>query len=84
MSSRAGAEGPCATAFDFTSQLSFDDAATDAVFAEAPYDSRGERDTTNATDAIYQSGGEELQLALAPAVDGTGYVARYTIGLRTS
>src|SRR5499427_4797126 len=48
-----------ATAFDFTSQLYFDEAVTDAVFAKAPYNSRGRRDTTNAADMIYGAAGPE-------------------------
>jgi protocatechuate 3,4-dioxygenase beta subunit len=72
------------TTFEFTSQLYFDDAVTDVVFAAPPYDSRGDRDTTNRADAIYADGGDELLLTVAPASDGAGYVARFTIGLRTS
>ncbi|MCB0140886.1 MAG: hypothetical protein KDE50_13350, partial [Caldilineaceae bacterium] len=47
--------------YDFTSQLFFDDTLTDEVFANAPYNTRGERKLRNADDGIYgQSGGETL------------------------
>src|SRR5262249_15616362 len=62
-----------AATFEFTSQLFFDDALTDAVFANAPYDSRGQRDTRNAADMVYNTGGtaetpagSELLLAVQP------------------
>lgn len=80
-----------ATSFEFTSQFFFDDAITDAVFAGAPYDSRGERDTRNADDMIYNTGGtatspagDRLLLALQLAGDGSGYVGTFTIGLQMS
>ncbi|WP_165222529.1 intradiol ring-cleavage dioxygenase [Aquisphaera insulae] len=40
--------------YNFTTQLFFDDAITDDVFANvAPYNARGMRDTTNANDDIF-------------------------------
>jgi len=82
--------GSGATASDFTSQLYFDETTTDAVFASAPYNSRGPRDTNNAADSIYSAAladgtpsGSHLMLDLAPAGSGSGYVAGFTIGLRT-
>ncbi len=38
---------------NFETQAFFDDSATDVVFAQAPYNSRGARDTRNATDRVY-------------------------------
>lgn len=68
---------------EFTSQLFFDDALTDAVYAQAPYASRGTRSTRNATDGIYAGGGSELLLDVA--ADGAGgYVATFAIGIETS
>jgi protocatechuate 3,4-dioxygenase beta subunit len=65
------------TTYDFTSQLAFDDAVSDAVLARAPYDTRGTRNTTNANDAIYDRATE-----LALTRDGSGgWVGRYTVGL---
>jgi protocatechuate 3,4-dioxygenase beta subunit len=51
----------------FTSQLYFPDAATDEVFRRPPYSERPERDTTNATDEIFSSGGEPALLDLTPS-----------------
>src|SRR6059036_3440548 len=42
---------------EFTSQLFFTDAMNDAVFAAAPYSTRGNPDTTDATDGIYGADG---------------------------
>jgi protocatechuate 3,4-dioxygenase beta subunit len=50
----------------FTSQLYFPEAVTDEVFARSPYDERPERDTINATDEIFSSGGEPAVLDLTP------------------
>jgi protocatechuate 3,4-dioxygenase beta subunit len=65
--------------FEFTSQVYFDDALTDVVFAGAPYAARGECSTRNADDAIYQSGGGELLLDVTD--DGGGHAATFAIGL---
>jgi protocatechuate 3,4-dioxygenase beta subunit len=64
---------------DFTSQLFFDEALSDRVFAQAPYAGRGRRDTTNARDGIFRSAGSQLMLAVAPS--GPGYAASFDIGL---
>lgn len=63
--------------YEFTSQLYFDEAVTNAVFAQAPYNTRGTRNTTNATDGIFHS---QLLLALTP--EGNGYLATFNIGLQ--
>jgi protocatechuate 3,4-dioxygenase beta subunit len=63
-----------------TGQLFFPDALTDAVYRGAPYDSRPNRDTTNATDAIFQKGGSRSILRLTRS--GTGYVGAITMGVR--
>lgn len=65
--------------FEFTSQLFFDDAYTDAVYTRAPYSTRGARATRNANDGIYSSGGS--QLVLAPTETDTGYAATFDIAL---
>ena len=41
-----------------TSQLYFDDEVSDRVYAQAPYDARGERRDRNDTDGIYDPAGE--------------------------
>ena len=68
--------------YEFTSQLYFDDALTDEVFADGPYAEKGPRDLRNGEDGIYQGGGEELLLDLTP--NGEGYAATFDIALDTS
>lgn len=56
-----------------TSQLYFPEPVTDVVFAQAPYTDRPGRDTTNATDTIFPTGGEPPVLDIVAA--GDGYLA---------
>lgn len=68
---------------EYTSQLYFDDALTDAVFAAPPYAARGPRSTRNADDGIFRSGGSSL--TLSPQADGTGgYAAAFDLALATA
>lgn len=71
-----------ASTWEFTSQLFFDDALTDRVFAAAPYAGKGARDRRNADDGIYREGGSQLMLAVAP--NGTGQRASFDLGLDLS
>jgi protocatechuate 3,4-dioxygenase beta subunit len=64
---------------DFTSQLYFDDAFTERVFAVEPYATRGRRWLRNADDGLFRDGG--AQLLLAPGRDGQGYAATFDIAL---
>lgn len=66
--------------FDFTSQLYFDDALTDRVYAQPPYAARGSRPTRNNRDGIYRHGGSQLLLSLAPS--GAGYAGTFEVGLQ--
>jgi protocatechuate 3,4-dioxygenase beta subunit len=66
--------------FDFTSQLYFDDALTDQVYAQAPYASRGARRVRNNRDGIYRHGGSQLLLSLAPS--GPGYAGTFEVALQ--
>jgi len=68
--------------YEFTSQLYFDDALSDEVFAQSPYNSRGQRDMRNARDRIYQDGGQQLTLQLTEA--NQGYTGTFDIGLAIS
>jgi protocatechuate 3,4-dioxygenase beta subunit len=68
------------SAHEFTSQLFFDDGLSDAVFANAPYNSKGQRTTRNANDGIF--GGSGGQLTLAPTPSGDGYAATFDIGVQ--
>lgn len=60
----------------FTSQLFFDPALSEEVFAQAPYASKGTADTLNSTDNIYQ----ELMLLTATKTD-QGYASTFDIGV---
>jgi protocatechuate 3,4-dioxygenase beta subunit len=73
----AGASGGT----EFTSQLFVDDAISDAVFANAPYSTKGSRGIRNEGDSIYgQSNG---QLTLALAGDATsGFTTTFAVGLQ--
>lgn len=64
---------------EFTSQLYFEDALSDQVFAQELYASRGARTTRNRDDRIFLRGGD--QLMLAPALAKDGYAATFEIGL---
>ena len=66
---------------EFASQLYFDDALTDRVFASAPYANQSGQRTRNPEDAIYRSGGSQLLLDVTE--DGVGYRAIFDIGLQT-
>jgi protocatechuate 3,4-dioxygenase beta subunit len=69
-------------AFDFTSQLFFDDALTDTVYTTEPYAGTGQRNSRNADDGIYQNSDGQLLLTLSP--QGDGYVATFDVGLQLS
>lgn len=66
-------------AYDFTSQLFFDDSITSQVIAQAPYNQHGSPSTTNSRDGIYNQSGGRLTLDLAQS--GGGYAATFDIGL---
>jgi protocatechuate 3,4-dioxygenase beta subunit len=69
---------------EFTSQLYFDDALTDLVHGNPPYNSKGKRDTLNPQDGIYRAGnsGEGLLLRVERAAQG--YRGNFSVGLRMS
>lgn len=66
--------------YEFTSQLYFDDAVSDRVYAQPPYNSREQRTQTNADDGIFRRGGEQLLLTLTET--DAGYAATFDIGLQ--
>lgn len=69
---------------EFTSQIFFDDSMIDQIYKNAPYSSRGARDTRNANDMVYTSNsnsGAGLIAKLTPA--SSGYTATFSIGLNT-
>jgi protocatechuate 3,4-dioxygenase beta subunit len=65
---------------EFTSQLFFDESLTDVVHAQAPYNTKGRRDTTNASDGIYQGGGSQVLIPLSAS--SGGYAGTFNIGVR--
>lgn len=67
-------------AHEFTSQLYFDESITDQVLKQAPYNTRGQRRTTNDADFAFRRGGKQLIPAFTK--DAQGYSARFDIGLR--
>ena len=67
---------------EFTSQIFFDDAMIDHIYANAPYSSRAARDTRNSNDMVYSSNnnsGAGLMAKLTAA--SGGYTATFSVGL---
>ena len=63
-----------------TGQLYFPDKLTDAVYRKAPYSSRPGRNTRNATDSVYRSGGKRSLLGVRK--HGAGYLGAIRMGVR--
>ncbi|MFN8376934.1 MAG: intradiol ring-cleavage dioxygenase, partial [Anaerolineae bacterium] len=74
--------------YEFTSQLFFPEDISDLVQSEAPYASKGYRDTLNADDGIFQGSDGLLTLELVEYEDEDtgeqGYAASFGIGLDLS
>jgi hypothetical protein len=66
--------------YEFTSQLYFDDAFTDRVFARGPYARRGKRTVRNGGDGIFRAGGSRLILLVVES--DAGYASKFNVGLR--
>ena len=64
----------------FTSQLYFDEAVTERVYAREPYASQRRRWLRNAEDGIFRDGGREL--TLTPVEEGDGYAANFAVALQ--
>ncbi len=79
---QAAPASPAGQAYEFTSQLFFDEALTDQVHAQAPYASKGQRTLRNERDGIFRQAGETLVLATTKA--GQGYEATFDVGLDLS
>jgi protocatechuate 3,4-dioxygenase beta subunit len=80
--------------YEYTSQLFFDDTLSDQIFASAvPYTQHTGRDTTNATDGIFNGAstdgsmdsgsGEKMLLTLTNDGNG-GYTSTFSIGIDTT
>jgi len=65
---------------EFTSQIYFDDAQSDRVFAQAPYASNANRRVKNDGDEIFRQGGRQLVVDVEQ--DGAGYAATFDVGLQ--
>ena len=65
-----------------TGQLFFDDSVNGAVFAAAPYNTRGNGWLRNAQDGIYNNGGSQSLVQLVK--DATGYAGTMTLGVRST
>ena len=72
----AGAKG----AFQFTSQMYFEDSLSDRIHAGPPYGTKGTRTARNQDDRIFRRGGD--QLILTPTQTADGYAATFAVGLQ--
>jgi len=68
--------------YEFTSQFFFEEATTEAVYARAPYESRGSPNVSNASDNIFGQSGGELTLQLVE--DGDGYAGTFHVGVNVA
>ena len=75
---RAPVEG--GRAYEFTSQMYFEDAVSDRIHAGPPYRTKGVRTARNRDDRIFRRGGD--QLMLAPTENADGYAAVFAAGLK--
>lgn len=64
---------------EFTSQLYFDDAVSDRVFARRPYSARGRSGVRNQDDGLFRRGGNRLVVPVVEA--GKGLAGEFHIGL---
>lgn len=67
--------------YEFTSQLYFDDALSDQIYTQSPYNVQGQRTTRNDNDGIFQNGGEQLILQLTQDLKTESYAGIFNIGL---
>ena len=68
------------TTFQFNSQLFFDPATTNGIYATSAYSSRGTPNVSNASDNIYGSDGAKLLVQLSENASG-GYDGTFVVGL---
>jgi protocatechuate 3,4-dioxygenase beta subunit len=69
-------------AYEFTSQLFFDDALTDRVHAQQPYAAKGQRTLRNDRDGIFRRGGDSLLLKVTSL--NNNHEATFDLGLDLS
>jgi protocatechuate 3,4-dioxygenase beta subunit len=65
---------------EFTSQLYFDEALSERVYAAAPYAGRGRPRLSNGDDFLFRDGGRQLLLDVKP--EDAAYAAVFDIGLQ--
>ncbi len=65
-----------------TTQFYFDEAISEQVYAQAPYNQHAGRDTFNDTDGIINSGGQPPMLTLSQ--EGEGWLGVITVGVTRS
>jgi protocatechuate 3,4-dioxygenase beta subunit len=72
------------TTYEFTSQFFFDEALTTAIHANSPYNTRGQRNTLNTTDGIYNSlsSAQRSALTLQASQSGSGYAGTISLGVQ--
>ncbi len=70
------------SALEFTSQLFFDDAFTDAVYQQEPYAAKGQRTVLNDKDNIFRDSDGLLTLVCQQTENG--YAATFDLGVQTS
>jgi len=66
--------------FELTTQMYFQDALSDRIFADPPYAEKGARVGRNQDDRIFRRGGEQLLLSPMPAANG--FRATFSVGLQ--
>jgi protocatechuate 3,4-dioxygenase beta subunit len=67
---------------EFTSQIYFDDALSDRIFASPPYAARGARGMRNNADGIFRQNGSQLILPVNSTADG--YSGTFSIALKSA
>jgi len=65
----------------FTSQLHFDDSVSDTVLSQAPYNTRGTRDTRNSNDMVYTGSATASRTLLILTQTTSGYDATINVGV---
>lgn len=65
---------------EFTSQLYFDEAVSDRIFQQSPYNAKQGRRVANEADFLFRRSGKELLLPVAKSAQG--YAGVFSIGLQ--
>jgi protocatechuate 3,4-dioxygenase beta subunit len=70
---------------EFTSQFFFDESLTDTIHTQAPYNTRGRRDTLNSTDMIFRGTQNSDRLLARVTPTSQGYAAEidFAVNLQT-